>query len=148
MTLEHGKLLTKRKTSGTPVPDPSTNAGAGKARDVDGAGKKWSKRYGWATCREPYKTELDTLGSHWIEGELSNEALAFEAVQLLSELEWASKPAGNLPEQRLDDVIGQMKVLTEAMLAVSLMPRSTPADRRAALDATRRDLGGEDGPGR
>ncbi len=99
-------------------------------------GKEWSKRYSWAACREPYKTELDTIGSHWIEGSLSNEELAFEAVQMLSELEWVSQPDAASRQIRLDDVISQVKMLTKAMLAVSERPAAlqTPTLRRQALD--------------
>jgi hypothetical protein len=105
--------------------------------------KQWSKRHSWATCHEPYKTELDAIGSQWIEGALSNEELAFEAVQMLSELEWVSQPGKSHTKICMDDVIGQVKVLTEAMLAVSERPpeMQTPESRQQALDFMQSELG-------
>lgn len=103
--------------------------------------KKWSKRCAWANCREPYKTQLDTLGSHWIEGSLSNEGLAFEAVQLLSELEWVRKPSSGSTVIPMTDVVTQLQILTEAMLAASTHPDLTPELRREALDFMRTEFG-------
>ncbi len=107
--------------------------------------KHWSKRYNWATCREPYKTDLDAIGSQWIEGALSNEELAFEAVQMLSELEWVSQPAETHTKICMDDVIGQVKILAEAMLAVSERPREmqTAESRHQAVDFMRTEIGKE-----
>ena|SRR5260370_31816076 len=116
---------------------------------MDAAGdKEWSKRYGWANCREPYKTELDTLGSHWIEGALSNEQLALEAVRLLSELEWVSQPDPSSRAVRLDDVILHVKILTEAMLSATLQPQITPEQRRQLLDSMREHFGKREDLGR
>lgn len=104
--------------------------------------KQWSKRYSWATCHEPYKTELDAIGSQWIEGALSNEELAFEAVQMLSEVEWIRQPDKTHKSIPMDDVIGQVRVLTEAMLAVSERPREmqTPEARRKSIDFMRAEF--------
>lgn len=101
----------------------------------------WSKCYSWAQCREPYKTDLDTLGSHWIGGVVTNEQLAFEAVHMLSNVDWVSQPNGLHRRLPLDDVVGQIKILTEAMLTASLRPTTTPDQRRQILDRTRNELG-------
>lgn len=109
--------------------------------------KNWRRRVAWAECREPYKTELDTLGSHWIEGDLSNQELAFEAVKLLSELEAVGQLSGSKPPTRVDDVVEQLRVLTEAMLSLSHESAATQADRREALyhmrNLFRRDRGAQ-----
>jgi hypothetical protein len=102
--------------------------------------KQWSKRYAWAVCREPYKTQLDTLGSHWIEGTLSNESLAFEAIQLLSHLDWIRRPSQGISALPMQDVIIQVQIITEAMLAASLHPEMTPDLRREALDFMRSEF--------
>jgi hypothetical protein len=107
------------------------------------AEKRWSKRYNWAICREPYKTELDAIASQWIEGALSNEELAFEAVQMLSELEWVVQPGETTPKLCLNDVIAQVKILTEAMLSASEHPKQTSERRRQALDFMRLEFGKE-----
>ena len=106
---------------------------------------EWNKRYHWAQCREPFKRQLDVLGSNWIDGTLSNEGLAFEAVQLLSNLEWSRRPADGAAVVRVDDAIAQVKILTEAMLAVSLHPDMTPKLRREALDFMRSEYRGNGG---
>jgi hypothetical protein len=114
---------------------------------MDGpADNQWSRRYDWATCHEPYRTQLNAIGSQWIEGALSNEELAFEAVQMLSDLEWIAQPGKSHKKLPMDDVIGQVKILTEAMLAVSERPREmqTPELRRQAVDFMRAEVGKED----
>jgi hypothetical protein len=105
--------------------------------------KQWSKRYNWAQCFEPYKTQLDAIGSQWIEGALSNEELAFEAVQMLSEMDWMRLPSDSV-------ITNQVKVLTEAMLAVSERPQEmqTPDARRYAIDNMREALAMKEGPWR
>ena len=99
--------------------------------------KSWMKRYNWAICREPYKTELDTLASHWIEGQLSNEALALEILQIRQQAESVSESLNTLVGQKLDDVHKQVKILTDALLSAILDPELTPERRRAALDFMR-----------
>lgn len=131
--------LTAMRTSGSPETVETQVS-------MDGSTEKpWSKRYNWAACREPYKTELDALASQWIEGALSNEELAFEAVQMLSELEWVGQPGKTTPRICLDDVIGQVKILTEAMLGVSERPRDMQTSdlRRQAMDFMRAEFGKE-----
>ncbi len=94
--------------------------------------KQWSKRYSWSQCSEPYKTQLDAIGSQWIEGALSNEELAFEAVQMLSEMDAVPGPR--------DDVIkSQLRILTEAMLGTAERPpeAQTAELRRHLLDHVR-----------
>ena len=133
------KSLTPESLFGTP------ELQGREAGNVDESGdKQWSKRISWANCREPYKTELDTLGSHWIEGALSNEELAFEAVQFLSELDWSRQLRSDPTTGRLDDVILQVKILTEAMLSASLHPNITPELRREALNFMRTEMGKDD----
>ena len=58
----------------------------------DSAHKQSTDRLAWASCREPYKSELDQLASLWINGVLSDEKLAFRALQMQSELDWVSQP--------------------------------------------------------
>jgi len=99
-------------------------------------GKQWSKRHDWAVCREPYKKQLDELGTKWIEGTLSNEALAFEAVKLLDQVEWIQQPSKSLEVVPMDDVISQIKILTKTMLAGASHQNVTPEHRREALDYT------------
>ena len=36
----------------------------------------------WAKCEEPHKSILDTLASHWIEGQLQDGSLALEILKL------------------------------------------------------------------
>jgi hypothetical protein len=97
--------------------------------------KKWSKRYSWAECGEPYKTELDTLGSHWIEGELSNGELAIEALEMLSVMDAAPCPRDHIYK-------AQLRILTEAMLGVAERPieMQTPELRRQHLDHVKKLL--------
>lgn len=134
------------------MPDPknplTSPSSSGNEKNEDGLPrmdeseqKQWSQRYSWADCREPYKTELDTLGSHWIEGALSNAELALEAVKLLSELDFVSNPGSGAETIRLDDVTKQVKILTEAMLSAELQPSSTPQERRQFLDSMRIEFG-------
>ena len=101
-----------------------------------------NKPYRWAQCGEPYKTELDTLGSLWIEGVLSDKELALEAVQLLSNLEWVRRPSESPALVQTDDAITQAKILTEAMLASTVHPDMTPELRREALEFMRSEFGG------
>lgn len=102
---------------------------------------EWTKRHNWAQCREPYKTELDTLGSHWIEDALTNEQLAFEVLKTLSDVRWAGDPGGAAQKIPVDDVVGQLKILSEAMLTAAMDPKATAEDRRRILDTTREQYG-------
>lgn len=102
------------------------------------------KRHNWAECREPYKTELNTLASHWIEGELSHESLAFEILKVQSEIDDIDIALEDKTTPRLDDVRSQLKILAEAMLSASLDLSLTPSQRRQALDFIR----DHDGPPR
>ncbi|MDP1798014.1 MAG: hypothetical protein Q8K78_11055 [Planctomycetaceae bacterium] len=98
----------------------------------------------WAQCREPYKSEIDAITSLWIEGTLSNESLAFEAVQLMSQLNWTSQPDPASRVIRMDDVFQCIQILMEAMLAVSEHPPESQSSdlRRQMLDSMRMELAG------
>ena len=114
---------------------------------MTGEGERtWMKRYPWANCREPFKTELDTLASHWIEGQLSNEALALEILQIRQRAESVSESMDTLFGQKLEDVITQVKILTDTLLSAMLDPAITPEGRRSALDFMRNQQNG--GPAR
>ena len=104
----------------------------------ESGGKQWGKRINWANCREPYKNELDTLASHWIEGAISNGELAIELWQMWSEVKFVTEPSEGLPKIDLSDVQKQMGTLAEAMLAINgLSPKTTPEERRRFLDRSR-----------
>lgn len=110
----------------------------------ESSGKQWSKRHNWAKCREPYKTQLDDLGSKWISGSLSNEALAFEAVKLLDQVEWIQQPSKSLEVVPMGDVISQIKILTKTMLAAAPHKNVTPEHRREGLDYISAQFGRDD----
>ena len=114
----------------------------------DAVEKASTERLIWAECREPYKTELDRLARHWIDGSLSDEKLAFKAVQILSELDWVTQPDAASQKISVDDVVSQLKILTEAMLACSDNPECTPAMRRQAFDFMQKQLTDHDDKGR
>lgn len=110
---------------------------------MTGEGERtWMKRYPWAICREPFKTELDTLASHWIEGQLSNEALALEILQIRQRAESVSESMDTLFAQKLEDVIAQVKILTDTLLSTMLDPSITSEGRRSALDFMRNQQNG------
>ena len=96
--------------------------------------KQWSQRISWAKCIEPYKTELDTIGSHWIEGQLSNGELALELWEQWSSTKFSEMPSSTLPGTPLPDVQAQIEILAEALLAAELYPKTTPEERRELLD--------------
>lgn len=135
MALVPKNPLTSPQLPGTPV---AGNKG-GNVGESDGM--QWSKRYQWATCRDLYRNELDTIGSHWIEGTISNEELAFEIVKLLSEVYWVRNVDPARPPVPLDDVVGDIRILSEAMLSAALQPESSPALRREFLDFMKADFG-------
>lgn len=97
----------------------------------------WSRRPNFAKCREPYKTQLDTVAYQWVTGVLTNEEVAFEAVQLLAEIEWVQQPDSQSRVLPLDDVAADVKLLTEAMLAAVSHPDQTEELRQQALNAAR-----------
>lgn len=43
---------------------------------------KWQKRVSWAECPEPYKSTIDTLANHWVNGRISHQELGFELWKL------------------------------------------------------------------
>ncbi|MBC7818254.1 MAG: hypothetical protein IAG10_15315 [Planctomycetaceae bacterium] len=99
--------------------------------------KQWSKRYTWAKCREPYKTELDALASLWIEGTLSNEELALELWQFRDTLQASEAPSKTLAGTTLPDVHSDLEILVGAMISASLYPSTTEQERRALLEHSR-----------
>lgn len=99
--------------------------------------KQWSKRYSWASCREPFKTEFDTLASHWIEGQLTNEGLALELWQLRDKLQFSEGPSKMHSGVPLSDVQSDLDTIVNAMLGATLYPSTTPEERRALLDHSR-----------
>jgi len=87
--------------------------------------RDWSKRIEWATCPEPYKTELDAIGGQWVEGVLSNEGLAFEAISILSELNWGIESNPEAPPKFSEEVFLHVRALAEAMLSTSKRPEGS-----------------------
>ena len=104
--------------------------------------KQWSRRYSWASCREPFKTEFDTLASLWIEGQLSNEVLALELWQLRDKLQFSEAPSKTLAGVPLPDVQSELETIVQAMLGATLYPSTTTEERRALLDHSRSVRGG------
>ena len=103
------------------------------------------KRVDWARCREPYRTELNTIGSHWIEGALGDEALAIELLNLLVELDWVAQPDQASKKISLADVSKDALTLANAMVTNRSTAGETPEDRRGVLDillAQQRDIDG------
>lgn len=137
------------------TPVPSGNV-AGEGKDVMCPGEesnpRWSKRGNWAKCREPYKTEFDTLASHWIEGELSNEKLALELWEMAETLLFVEAPTKLIGTQgSLPDVHLELNIVVTAMLSANLYPANTPCTRDERLDLleqARRRLTAEHGTGR
>ncbi len=99
--------------------------------------KQWSKRYSWASCREPFKTEFDTLASHWIEGQLTNEGLALELWQLRDKLQFSDGPSKTHSGVPLSDVQSDLDTIVNAMLGATLYPSTTREERRELLDHSR-----------
>lgn len=130
----------------TPVPMSGSRENERTQADMDEpVEKQWSKRHNWAACGEPYKTQLDALGSLWIEGSVSNEELACEALELLSEFGWADPGDPGCMDGSMDAVISQVKILTEALVAMRwrLPETQTPEARRHVLDSIRAKFGKE-----
>lgn len=121
----------------TPVPSGSGTGGELDAMVGDENRKEWSRRYSWASCREPFKTELDTLASHWIEGHLSNESLALELWQLRDKLQFSEAPSRTLSGVPLFDVQSDLDTIVRAMLGATLYPSTTQEERHALLDHSR-----------
>jgi hypothetical protein len=101
------------------------------------------KRHSWAKCREPFKTELDTLGSQWIEGALTHEQLALELWQLWSRMRFVEAPSEGAVID-VADVQRQAEVLAEALCAAQLRPATSLQDRREILEHMCQ-IGGHDG---
>ena len=134
MTRNKNKSFASRSTFG----QPETDREIGKASES--VERQSIERLNWANCREPYKSELDLLSSYWIEGFLSDEHLAYRAVQILSELDWVNQPDKASQKIPVDDVVSQLKILTEAMLTCSVAPDCTPDSRKQALDFMRTEF--------
>lgn len=99
--------------------------------------KPWSKRFNWAECREPYKTVLNTIASHWIEGSLTDQELSLEILKLIEELTFVSEPG----KRSLEDAFSQVKVLSQAVLRSDEYQAKTPEFRRTILNAQREGFG-------
>jgi len=102
--------------------------------------QKWSKRASRAQCREPFKTELDTLADHWIEGQLSNEALALELWKFRESLLFSESPSMGRVEIPLPEVHLELEILVQAMIGSDFYPSTTADIRRALLERTRLEL--------
>ncbi len=104
---------------------------------MDGAeGKRWRKRISWARCREPFKTELNTLATHWIEGALSHEELALELWKHFAKCQERAEHNQVNPMLDLTDVAVDLRILVNAILADDFSrTKTTPDSRRAWLDA-------------
>lgn len=121
----------------TPIP-----SGSDAKRESDGMSegedqKQWSKRYTWAKCREPYKTELDALASLWIEGTMSNEELALELWQFRDKLQFSEPMAQPIAGTTLPDVHSDLEIIVQAMISAVIYPSTTEQERRALVDHSR-----------
>lgn len=107
--------------------------------------KQWSKQYNWATCQEPYKTELDTYGSHWIEGTLTDAELALELLKIQFALGWHGEPGPGSHLPKMTDVLSQVAILVDALCSSVKLDseRGTPESRREWLDDTRQHAADE-----
>lgn len=90
---------------------------------VDSESSNWQKRIAWAKCREPYKTTLDTLASHWIDGVLSHADLALELWKLhhkcREKIQMESEVKPGRSKFNLADVETDLGCLAEAMCMAS-----------------------------
>jgi len=114
----------------------------------EGDQKQWSRRYSWASCREPFQTEFNTLASHWIEGQLSNEGLALELWQLRDKLLFSEAPSKTVAGMPLPDVQSDLEIIVRAMIGATLYPSTIPEERRALLDHARGVQGDQHGNSR
>lgn len=83
--------------------------------------RAWQKRVAWAKCAEPHKTVLDTLASHWIDGDLSDGDLALELLKMqvsLRERELEGVVQSNPPPRKLHVVHNQWQILATALVDV------------------------------
>ena len=80
--------------------------------------RSWQKRMSWAECAEPHKTVLNTIASHWIEGEISNGEVALEALRerarIVDQLRGA-REARSRPPKELEAVSRELDILIEAI---------------------------------
>ena len=104
----------------------------------DSEQRNWQKRFQWAKCREPYKTQLDTLASHWLEGALSNEELALELWKFQVNRIGHEEDHEGTGKLNLKDVDADIQILANAVCDVShCYDKATPAtpdDRRISLN--------------
>lgn len=107
--------------------------------------KQWLKRVDWAVCREPYRTELNTIASHWIEGTISNGDLALELWDIWSKIKFVEAPTATLAGIPLTDVHSQLNILVEAMQSAALNSEISSEDRREVLENLRRRSGNDSG---
>jgi len=96
----------------------------------EGEGKQWRKRISWAQCCEPFKTELDTLASHWIEGALSREDLSLELWKQFAKCNVRDKQNEGKPIFDLVDVAVDLRILVNAMLAEDYSRTETNSESR------------------
>lgn len=103
----------------------------------DSGEKNWSKRINWATCREPYKTELEAISTLWVEGQLTHGDLALELWDMWSKKKFVETATKTLAGVPLPDVQLQMEILVEAMRKATIYPTTTPEERRELLENSR-----------
>lgn len=74
----------------------------------------WQPRRSWAKCREPYRTTLNTIASHWLEGAMTHEELAVELWKLRTKRvdEEQSNPSFF---RKFKDVDADIQILADAI---------------------------------
>src|SRR4051812_23011604 len=109
---------------------------------VESEDKQWSERITWATCREPYQSELNGLAALWVQNQLSNAELALELWIMWSKKKFAESgtksqavPSSNAQVQE------QIEILVEAMRMAATRESTTPEERREFLENSRAHLG-------
>lgn len=96
-------------------------------------GRSWQKRMSWAECAEPHKTVLDTLASHWIEGELSHGELALEILRIRTVIADSLREAESekkRPPRELANVSRELDILAAAVSEANQDPTSDVSHRR------------------
>lgn len=101
----------------------------------------------WPQCKEPYRTHLAELAAAWLAGDLSHERLALELIQQSALARHVSQPAPGLRKIPMEDVLSQIAVLTDSLLAAIQLEKETlPALRQEALNFNRSRKRSKDQP--
>lgn len=92
----------------------------------------------WPKCQEPFQSELANLSQAWLAGELTHERLALELIKQAALARHVSQPAPGLRRIPVGDVLSQITILSDALLAAIELERNTlPALRQEAFDFNR-----------